>query len=574
MDAFAKHRCGAEKNILSTGSADHGREDGPVNDAMPPARRQADGADAPWDAIIVGTGMGGATIGHALAAEGFRVLFLEKGLDGPREDADNALSDVPDRRLGAGRWPDRISVTIDGSRRELFAPLGCGVGGSTLLFAGALERFERCDFESVPGLPHPGGGWPVGYDELLPYYERAERLYRVTGTGDPLGDPIALPAPARASAQDELFIRDFRAAGLHPYRLHVGIGYAPRCAECLGTICARSCKSDARHLCILPAVRDHGATVRAGCEAIRVLTRGRRAIGVEYREANGIGRAHGRVVILAAGTYRSAALLLLSATPKSPNGLANRSGQVGRNLMFHHSDWFALWPRRAASTRGPRKTIGLRDFYTCDGLRLGMMQSTGLSASYGNILVFLYQWFERSRWRRMRPLKPLLRVPAKIGSWWLGPATIFTVILEDPAAPENQVLPGRSDPTRIELHYQHPPEAAARARLVRRLLDSRLAGFRRMHLFGEAMLDLGHPTGGCRFGDDPATSVLDRNCRTHDIDNLYVVDGSFMPSSGGANPSLTIAANALRVGDVIAARLRGARTRQSATKGAADPLAS
>lgn len=508
-----------------------------------------------WDVVIVGAGMGGAALGHALAGMGWRVLFLERGRAATDlVDEHGELEDAAER-LRFGRWPDRARMVIDGRASERFMALGCGVGGSTPFYGGALERFARADLE--PDDAHPAGAWPIGYDELAPFYAEAETLLGVRGTRDPLGDPDApaLPRGPTPSPADAMLFGDLARAGLHPYRLHVGIAYRPGCHECIGRVCPTGCKSDAANRFVRPALDGGGAALRGGCEVLRVESDGARATGILYRREEVVHRVVAPIVVLAAGALRTPALLLASAGPHAPDGLANGSGQVGRNLMFHVSEWLAIWPSRKAATAGPRKTIALRDFYRWRGMRLGSLQSVGLPAGYGNILVFLYDWFDRSRWRRARWLRPLLRLPAKIAARLFGSAMMFALIVEDLPYPDNRVELDRAEPGRIVVHYRLRQELrdriAAGRRAIGETLPNRLFWLRR-----EPMLDDGHPSGTCRFGDDPATSVLDRDCRAHDLDNLYVVDGSFMPSSAGTNPSLTIAANARRVARRIDRRLR------------------
>ena len=512
--------------------------------------------DTLWDAVIVGTGMGGASIGYSLASQGYRVLFLEKGREAVSQGKGGNDPENPEERLAEGLWPDRITAEIDGGLSELYAPLGCGPGGSTLLFGAALERFERCDFEPVPGLEHPTGGWPISYDSMVPYYERAERLYRVQGTSDPLSTPVDLPEPPEASEQDRLFMRDFQSAGLNPYRLHVGIAYQPGCRECLGRVCPTTCKSTAGAICLAPSLQRHKARILTECEVTRLIASGNRITGVEFRRNGSAIVVRGRIVILAAGTYRSASILLQSANDDWPNGLGNRSGMLGRNLMFHGSEWIAVWPRQRGSVEGPRKTIGIRDFYSADGMRLGSMQSIGLSASYYNILHFLVSWFDTSWFRWLRPLRPFLRIPAFIASKVFGDATIFALIVEDFGEWQNRIVCDPDRPEHIRVHYRINEDLKQRIALARMKLRKRLAGFRMLVLRPNTTINFGHPTGTCRFGRNPESSVLDPNCRSHEIDNLYVVDGSFMPTCGATNPALTIAANALRVGDAIGQRLR------------------
>lgn len=517
---------------------------------------EANQAKILWDVVVVGTGMGGATLGHSLAVAGHRVLFLEKGHDRfPSPQPFGVQFESAEARLDAAHWPAKITTTVDGRTSDVFAPLGCGSGGSSTLFGATLERLDRDDVEPAPGSGWPA--WPVSFDTLRNWYAEAERLYCVVGTPDPLSGEIdpALPAPPPASAVDQSFAASFAAAGLHPYRLRVGIGYLRGCGECGGRPCPRACKMDANRACLEPAVTRHGATLRNDCEVVRFEAGRDRVEAVECRRGDARFRVRARMFVLAAGAYRSPALLLVSSNPHWPDGLANDFDQVGRNLMFHANEMFAAWPASRAPTDGPRRTIGLRDFYRVDGERFGSFQSTGLDADYGAILHVLRARFDRSRLRRSKPLRALLRLPARLAALLFGNATVFALLIEDRAHPENRVVLDRSDPGRIRVDYAIPGELRRRAAKARRLVCRRLGLRYVLPLQGDVELNLGHPCGTCRAGDDPAASVVDRNCKAHGLDNLYVVDASFMPTSGGANPSLTIAANALRVAEAIRLRL-------------------
>jgi choline dehydrogenase-like flavoprotein len=509
-----------------------------------------------WDAIVIGTGMGGGMAGRRLAEHGLRVLFLEKGHAIDRESTpEAALLEGPADRMLAGHWPDRFATTIDDERADIYAALGCGVGGSTLLYSAALERMERHDLESQPGLPHPTGGWPVSFDEMTPYYEQAERHLMVRGTVDPrCGEPACMDRPPPMRAMDAVLMSDLARAGMEPYRMHVGIAYKPGCGECLGSPCPRACKSDA-NLCGVQPALSAGAELRTGASVERIEADDARVTGVVYRQSNSsLHRVTAPTVIVAAGTLGSAALLLRSQSPIWPNGLANGSGHVGRNLMFHADDWLAVWPSSKANSNGPAKTIASRALYLHGRERIGMLQSTGLSAGYGNILIFLYVWFDKSAFRALRFIRPLLRVPAKVAAKLFGSATILALIIEDLPYEDNRIELDPRDPSRTVIHYRFRDELRERCCKARELLQAKLGASRRFWLRNRAILNWGHPMGTCRFGDDPANSVLDRDCKAHGLENLYVVDGSFMPTGGGVNPSLTIAANALRVADVIAGR--------------------
>lgn len=517
----------------------------------------AEAARDDWDVVVVGAGVGGATLGHALAAAGRRVLIIEKGHDGfPTPQPFGVQFEDAAARLDAAHWPARITTRIDGRTSDVFAPLGCGSGGSSTLYAATLERLERDDLEPAAGSDWPR--WPMAYDTLRAWYAAAERLYRVVGTPDPLSgeaDP-PLPAPPPASAVDAALAASFADAGLHPYRLHVGIAYVPGCGECGGRPCPLPCKMDANRACLAPAVARHGATLLNDCEVVRIEAGRDRVEAVECRRGTESVRVRARMFVLAAGAYRTPALLLGSCNPRWPHGLANGSGQVGRNLMFHATEMFAVWPAARAATAGPRKTIGLRDFYRVDGERFGAFQSTGLDADYGAILHMLLARFDRSALRRLKPLRALLRMPARLAALLLGDATVFALLIEDRPHPENRVVLDRDDPGRIRIDYTIPDELRRRATTARAVVRRRLGLRHVLPLGSDVELNLGHPCGTCRAGDDPATSVVGADCKAHELANLYIADASFFPSSGGANPSLTIAANALRVADAVELRLR------------------
>lgn len=517
-------------------------------------------ADEFWDVAVIGTGMGGATVGYELAKAGHRVIFLEKG-HADFLNADDALlldCEEPSERLRNGNWPTKITSCIGGIRSQFFAPLGCGAGGSTLIYAAALERFDPSDFVTPSKTDYAMNGWPITFEQLQPYYRNAEKLFKVSGTWDPLcpDEGSQLLPPPRLTKCDEHFFESFKASGLHPYRLHVACAHEPGCTECGGYICKRKCKGDAKTVCLEPALRTGNARIIDRCEVERLD-----ANASEVREIT--GRRDGekitiraRIVVLAAGAYFTPVLLLKSGNEYWPHGLANTSDMVGRNLMFHVSDFIAIWPRGKFPKQEPHKTLAFRDFYSHRGVKLGSVQSTGLSAGYGNIMYFLTTAFDRSRLSWFKPVRPLLRIPAYFASMIFGRATIFATILEDKPYRENRIVLDPQEPSGMRFDYEVHVELRERISELRNLIKRTLTRNRLMVISPEISLNFGHPSGTCRFGTDPSSSVLDANNRAHGLDNLYVVDASFMPTSGGANPSLTIAANAIRVAKHIINTLR------------------
>jgi choline dehydrogenase-like flavoprotein len=521
-------------------------------------RPNQDFSDEFWDAAVIGTGMGGATVGHELALAGHRVVFLEKGYADFLEEDYSLQFDNNDQSdlLFNGHWPAKIAGDIGEDRTQYIDGPGCGAGGTTLLYAAALERFAPCDFVASSELGDPG--WPISFEQIQPYYQRAEKMFNVCGTCDPLNpdEKSQLLAPPLLTECDEHFLESFKASGLHPYRLHVAYGYKPGCKECGGYICSRKCKGDAKTICLEPALKTGNAHLIDRCEVMRLDADTSKIKEIICQRDGKIISIRARIVVLAAGAYFTPVLLLKSVNEYWPHGLANTSDMVGRNLMFHVSDFIAVWPRGKYSMVGPRKTLAFRNFYTHHGTKLGSVQSTGLTAGYGNILYFLRTVFNQSRWSWFKPVRPLLRFPAYIASIIFGKATIFATILQDKPYPENRIILDPHEPNGMRFQYNAHAELRERIKTLRSLIKNTLQRHRLMFLSQEVSLNFSHPSGTCRFGTDPSSSVLDANNKAHDLDNLYVVDASFMPTSGGVSPSLTIAANAMRVAVHISDFLR------------------
>lgn len=531
-----------------------GQTDSSEPPPRPRARRRGRGGRAviadvltkPWDVVVIGTGMGGGLAARRLAERGLSVLILERGV---------AVEAGGGAQSGPGYWEKPLHGVLDGESKAYHGVLGSTVGGTSVNYAGSLERPERHDLDEAPGRPHPTGGWAAGYDAFRPHFETVERIFHVCGEPDPLGAEVHPPlaAPPAPSPGDAALMASFRRRGLHPYRAHLSIRYLPRCAECIGRVCPSRCKSDARTAGVEPALATGRAALLDGCEVTALRGAQGRISHLEARRGGERLTLAARCVVLSAGGLASPRLLLASASEDWPEGCANASGLVGRNLMFHLSERLAIWPDRYAPLGKPAKAISLRDFYYRDGMRLGLLQSMGLDASYGNVVHHLNEKFDRSAPRRLRPLRGALRIPAYLAARLLGAARIFVGILEDPAVPGNRVVFDAAAPERLAFNYQLTPDLCRRRRIFREMIRTALRGQRTIFLNAKPELNVAHPCGTLRFGDDPRSSVLDPFCRAHGLSNLYVADSSFMPTSNGVNPSLTIAANALRVADRIAA---------------------
>ncbi len=507
-----------------------------------------------WDAIVIGTGIGGGTIGRALAEAGHNVLFLEQGPAGFRNE-ENGLSDifVPQARLTRGMWPTPLHLNLNGQDQVFYAPLGAGVGGSSSFYAATLERPERHDLENMPERPHPTGGWPIDFDAMTPWFGRAAQLFRVYGGNDPLSkeppQPLRTP-PAHTEAEASL-ITSLAKVGMHPYHAHTGIERIDGCRNCLGVKCPKPCKMDGHPAGVEPALKTGHATLMSRAKVVQLLEDGGQITGVRTEIDGGIQTLYAKRYILAGGALGSAKLLLASANERHPNGLGNSSDMVGRNLMFHLNEMFALWPKAGTPDSGATKAISMRDLYFRDGNRFGTLQAMGIRASYGEIVHYLNLMLARSPLAKLPGLAHLTRIPAAIAHRLFGNAQIFVGLMEDLPYSGNRVVYDPKQPDTLAVTYDFHPELLTRRRAFRRAIRRALRGHRRAFLGLAPELNYGHPCGTVRFGTDPKDSVLDPNCKSHDIANLWVVDASFMPTSMGVNPSLTIAANALRVADTI-----------------------
>jgi choline dehydrogenase-like flavoprotein len=502
-----------------------------------------------WDVAVIGTGVGGATAGWTLASRGLSVLFLEKGTRIAPSAAEEDLT-APAARLARGWWPYPVSQQdSNGGCDRFFAPVGCALGGSSIHYAAALERMAASDFEALHAAHGTVPPWPVGFEEFEPFYAAAESLYRIA------------PVPAGADAEllsewDLALMNTMRHNGLRPERLKVAMRYDAQCEECIGRVCPRDCKADARTICLEPALREERCRILEQCDVQSLESDQSRVRSVRARYRDQEIEIRARVFVLAAGALHSPQILLRSQGREWPNGLANRSDQVGRNLMFHTADIYAVWaPRRFNRQGRQRKALSVRDFYVRDGRRLGYVQSMGIEAGRGAVAAYLKDLLRRRGLRNELLVKLLAKLPSYVGAALLGNAGLFAAMTEDDPDPANRVVLDPMEPDGARFTYTITDDLRQRADALCKLFTRHIRPWRVARLSPILSMNYGHPCGTCRFGDDPASSVLDRNCKAHDLENLYVLDASFMPRSGSINPSLTIAANSMRVAPRIAAQL-------------------
>lgn len=493
-----------------------------------------------YDIIIIGTGAGGGTIAHALSDTPAKILVLERGDFIPQEE-ENWNPEAVWRHLRyqtAERW-------VDEAGKEFRPYTHYCVGGNTKFWGSVLYRLRREDFGELRHIDGVSPAWPIDYEALAPYYERAERLYHVRGNlGDDPTEPPRGPYPYGAIPHSEGMsdiVAALRAQGLHPSPLPLGLirpgdpGGCILCNTCNSFACKVHAKSEADVCAVRPAVQRPNVTLWTNARATRLLTdaRGRQVEAVEVDVHGEVRRVAAPLVIVSCGAINSAALLLRSASDAHPEGLANSSGLVGRRYMAHLATMMqGFHPFRPNATVF-QKTVAINDFYF-RGPRtpfpLGQIQSQG--RTHGVMAQTVVPWI------------PLWAYEA-----WVSRGVDWLVMTEDLPTPDNRVTVDARG--RINLHY-HPNNVRAHRLLVKetnRIL--RRLGFWLVVKHSHGNRNTTHQCGTLCFGADPRTSVLDPFCRTHDIDNLFVVDASFFPSSAAVNPGLTIAAQALRVADHI-----------------------
>lgn len=513
-----------------------------------------------WDFVVVGSGIGGSTLANALAKAGKQVLLCERGAPSTQTltgaYAESLLQQASEQSAEeiyrrSGRATDKIWLTSNHGRDHLFTPfIGAGVGGSSALYGMAMERLFPIDFQPAQCFAADGHTlpkrWPFTYETLEPYYQHAELLYGLRGTIDPLkavGTQQLKAAPPLSATNKYLFLH-FQGQKLNPYQIPLAVAEEPNCDYCQGYLCARQCKRHAGNVCA-----EQGPNLLADCEIVKLHADRHRVHTLEARHQGNTLTISGRYIILAAGALFTPLLLLNSRNDQWPTGLANESGMLGRNLMRHYTDVWAIRLDMASDNRA--KQIASNDFYWRDGNKLGTIQSFGRLPPTDVVLASLRQDVANSSAALLTPLikliSPLLRPTI---NKLVQHDTLLASIIEDLPYQHNRIEPGNNGIPRLT--YQISAQDRQRITLMRSHMRTLLRPLPFQLLKqAENTERIAHVCGTCRAGDSPGDSVVDANNRAHNLDNLYIVDSSFFPSSGGTNPSLTIAANALRVADIL-----------------------
>jgi choline dehydrogenase-like flavoprotein len=515
-----------------------------------------------YDVIIIGTGAGGGTLARHLAPSGKRILLLERGDYVPREkdNWDSRSVNLDGKYQTKEIWKD-----VEG--KDLHPHTNYWVGGNTKFYGAALFRLREEDFGE---LRHHGGvspAWPISYQDLEPYYARAERLYHVHGQRgeDPTDPPASEPFPHPAVGHEprlQQLSEDFVRLGLRPFHTPLGImldarnpraSPCIRCNTCDGYPCLLQAKSDAQVLGVDPALRHPNVTLLTNAYVERLETgpSGREVTKVIVKSGEERTALSAGIVVVSCGAINSAALLLRSASDRHPQGLANGSGVVGRHYMGHvNSVLMAI--SRCPNPTVFQKSLSVNDFYFGD---------EEFPYPMGHI-----SFVGKLDGEALKGGAPPL-VPGFTLDLMARHSLDFWLTSEDLPDPENRVTLDRDG--RIVLAYK-PNNEEGHRRLIARL-QQLMKGQRACPIHGKEchqgvfsrnlhvgqripLAGVAHQNGTIRFGRDARTSALDVNCKAHELDNLYVVDASFFPSSGAVNPGLTIMANALRVGDHLLAR--------------------
>jgi choline dehydrogenase-like flavoprotein len=522
--------------------------------------------DEHYDVAIIGTGAGGGTLGHRLAMSGKRVLWLERGPFLPREldNWDSGAVFVRGKYLAREQW-------YDGHGHEFQPEVNYYVGGNTKFYGAALFRLRPSDFGEIT---HHGGispAWPIDYADLEPYYSEAEQLYKVHGrhgedvTEGPFSQQYG-HEPVAHEPRIQQLNDDLEKAGLHPFHLPIGVdlhedspGNASRLSPCIrcskvdGFPCLLGAKSDAQMICVEPVLDRDNVTLVTEANVRRLETdpTGRSVTRIVTELADGGNVSFSAdIVVVACGAVNSAALLLRSAAATHPDGLANRSGVVGRHYMRHNNVALMAVSKEPNPTRF-QKTLALNDWYSGSDdwdYPLGGIQMLGKS---DDVMIHA----QAPRWAgKLSPDMPFEVMAHHAVDFWLCG--------EDLPRPDSRVTLDKTGTVHLDINEDNNVEGVKR---LRHKLDGLLGrlGMHPHHLLDHSLylhksMPIGataHQAGTVRFGTDPLDSALDPFCRAHDVDNLYVVDTSFFPSIGAVNPSLTAMANALRVGDHLLERL-------------------
>ena len=469
-----------------------------------------------YDVIIIGTGAGGGTLAAELAPLGKSILLLERGPWLPREKQNWNVEDVfvDNRYVSKDTWYDKEG--------KPFQPgVHYYVGGATKMYGAALYRMRERDFGELRHQDGVSPAWPISYADMEPYYTRAENLYQVHGARgeDPTDPPASARYPHPAVSHEpriQQLSDDLARAGYRPFHTPCGImlneyntpqSKCIRCRDCDGFPCLVYAKADAETIAVRPALERANFTLLTNARALQLKTDpSGKAVTEVIIEHKGVKESHrGQIVVVACGAANSAALLLASANDKHPRGLANGSDQVGRNYMAHNNQ-AVLAVSKEPNPTSYQKTLGINDFY---------FSGPGFDFPMGNI-----QMVGKSQAAMFRGEKEIAKLAPLFSLEELAAHAVdFWLCTEDLPRPENRVTL-ESDGS-IRLSYTKTNQVP-----TKQLYDKLKSMLGKLGMHPEHLLPrnlylkneldvaaVAHQVGTCRFGTNPATSVLDVNCK-------------------------------------------------------------
>ncbi|MEP7164374.1 MAG: GMC family oxidoreductase [Ferruginibacter sp.] len=507
--------------------------------------------DNHYDIIIIGTGSGGGTISKKLADSGKKILILERGGFIPKEKENWDPHEV----VTIGRYRPKENW-YDKDNKPFLPYIHYNVGGNSKVYGAALFRFREKDFEEVKHYGGTSPAWPFGYETLKPYYDTAEKMYHVHGRRgvDPTEPPTNIEYPLPPLPYEPL-IKDLdnklKQIGLEPFPLPMGVNLPQDTNKNASPVILENfdgfpdltdSKADSQTVGLNKALLNDNVKMITHAYVEKLLTddTGKKVVAVVVIVEGEEIVFSAETFIVACGAVNSAALMLRSANKMHPNGLANSSDQVGRNLMLHHNGCLVAFTKKKNDCVF-QKSLGLADFYfgaDDSELPLGEIQLMGRNDP--DTILWLAE--------KLYPGKTYTELKEMTIDFWLT--------AEDLPSPGNRITlreDGAIKVDYIRTNYTAFEKLKEKLKQVFVKLGEIDEDYKDVQWNGYDLdvSGMSHQNGTLRFGADPATSVLDLNCKAHDLDNLYVVDASFFPSCGAFNPALTIAANALRVGEHI-----------------------
>jgi choline dehydrogenase-like flavoprotein len=486
-----------------------------------------------WDLIIIGTGIGAASFCYPLIDSGLNILFIEKG------------------NFTAPEFHNGLTLKTKRTIRIKKPPIYHIVGGSSRLYAAQLERMKPMDFL--------GSDWGFDYDEISEYYSQAEKLFQIRGTIDPLFDSKQASShlidPPPLNKNQEIIYQYLKSEGLNPYRPHLGIQYKNGCKGCGGVLCKNNCKNDALEVFLSEIFKKKSAYLLSSCEVIKLEANEKIITGVLCKKDGLTFTLKSRFFSLSAGAIESPSILLNSGNKFWVNGLANSSNQVGRNLMWHMSDIFAVRNKTHEGVKS-QKFISLNDFYIKGSNKLGTIQSVAVDLSSEVIYNFLCRYLKTSKILRFFP-KILIRQFSKIAYFFAKDFDFFATIVEDFPEYKNRIYPNPKNRQERIFEYEISKDLRKRSRelyqSIKKVFKKKFFVF---SITNQNQLNYGHACGTCRIGANSEVGVVNNFGNSFDIDNLIISDASVFPKSSGVNPSLTIAAFGLRAGKNFLQRIR------------------